>query len=149
MDSGGPETHRSPGLKAGHLWILQTRPGPILAKPKKGRKAKPSPSTSVAFRKSSRTHSMGFKSAGGLIFLSSLYLFFSSPSETMRPGAVKDPETDQRGSTTWRPAMRNWEKFHFAIPWNWHFIVYLYYYYFSSFLLLSFYCYFFILLLSA
>ena len=54
----------------------------ILAKPQEGRKQKPSPALPVAIRKTSRTHSMGFKSVGGLLFFFPLFfflfLFFSS-----------------------------------------------------------------------
>ena len=57
---------------------------------------KPSPPLPVASRKTSRTCSMGLKSAEGLFFFLSFPFFFLPPSETIRPGVVKGPETDSK-----------------------------------------------------
>ena len=64
---------------------------PILAKPQKGRKSKPSPALPAASMKINRILMAALKSAGGYYFLPPPFV---SPSETIRPGAVKGPETD-------------------------------------------------------
>ena len=70
--------HRTPGPEAGQPWLLQPRPGPILSKPKEGRKVKPSPPLPVASRKISRTCWTGLKSVEGLFsFIPLFFPFFS------------------------------------------------------------------------
>ena len=100
---------------------------------------KPNLPQPAAARKTTRTCLAALKSAGGF--------FFSFPSETIRPGAVKGLETDPKREH--KANLNNWEtdKFHFAISENLHVIVCLYYYYyfiiFTSFISIfyfSFFC---------
>ena len=101
-------------------WILWPRPGHHPLKTI-GRKVKPIPCLPVASRKTSRTCWIGLKSAGGLLlcffFLFGFSLFFPffflPPSETIRHGVMKGPETDQKGEHKANP--QNWDKCHFAI----------------------------------
>ena len=65
-----------------------------------GRKGKPIPPQPAAARRTSRTDLTGLKPAGGILnffFPSSLLSFFLIPTnETIKPGAVKGPELDQK-----------------------------------------------------
>ena len=53
-----------------------------------------------------------------------IFTFFCPPSEIIRCGVTKGPDTEAN-TNQWR----NWDECHFVIPYSWHFIVYVYYYY--------------------
>ena len=91
---------------AAQTWLPDL--APILTNPQEGRKVKPSPPLPLASRKTSRTCLASLKSAGSffspLFFFSFLFIFLLPPSKTVRPGAVKGPETEiQRGGTRLTP----------------------------------------------
>ena len=85
--SGSHAALWGPGLETGHLWTLQPRPSPHPHKTTGKEKSQAQPPLPAASWKTSRTCLMGLKSAGG---------FFSPPSETIRPGAVKGPKTQRQ-----------------------------------------------------
>ena len=83
-------------------WVAQTWP-PSSQNHREGEKPNlPPPPPACSIQENQQKLLSQFKSAGGLLFL----LFFS-PSETIRPGAVKGPETDPKRDHKANP--NNWE----------------------------------------
>ena len=136
MDSGGCAVLRGLGLEDGHLCILEPRLSPQLRATGKGKKMEHSPPLTAASRKTSRTQLVGLKSAGGCFFF-----FFFLPSVSQWDLELwKDQrqiqKRDQKANTN------NWNKIHFTILKNLHFILCL-----LNLFMLFYYCYCFFIIL--
>ena len=154
--TGGPAVNWGTGLEAGQLRSVHSDLTPNPAKPQEGRKVKPIPHQPSVARKTSRTGLGSLKPSGLfffkfslLFFLSfSFYSFFLSFKKFLKCIFYSHKWDNKNWScerTRVRPKegssqqLRQWDKFHFAIPENLQVILYLYYYFFITLHLLFYY----------